>query len=71
MKTSGGVVLIIIGLLVLYVAVSGKYDCFVAFFECLFDSQPIQTPSGNAPAQPPTKQSSVLDRVNQRYGVIA
>jgi len=39
---SGGLILILVALVVLFVAVTGKFDCFTTFFSCLIN-QPLAT----------------------------
>lgn len=47
MKIGSGAVLIVFALLILYVGVSGKYDCFSTFFSCLFPGRSIQLGGGS------------------------
>lgn len=39
MKAGPGVAVLLIGLIVLYVALSSKYDCVIGFLNCLFGSE--------------------------------
>jgi hypothetical protein len=57
------VVLLVVGLIILYMAVTGKLDCFAGAFACLFGTAPATTtPDGNSPIVPPVTQSgSVRD----------
>lgn len=47
MRGGGAVLLIGIGLLVLYVAITGKYDCFTSLFSCLLEV-PLQRSESDA-----------------------
>lgn len=43
---TGGTIIIIVGLLVLYVAVSDKFNCFSGFVNCLLDRKPVEVTTG-------------------------
>lgn len=50
MKASSGLLLIGLGIIVLYIAVTNKYSCLVSFGNCIFSAQSLQsgaTTSGN------------------------
>lgn len=48
MKGSTGILLIAVGLIMLYVILSDKYQCFVAFVDCMTGAD-MATPKGYQP----------------------
>ena len=51
MRGNAGVLIVVVGLIVLYVALSEKYVCFTECFDCLLNRRTI---GGTQPATTPT-----------------
>lgn len=64
MKGSSGILLVAVGILLLYVILSDKYQCFTEFFDCMTGAD-MRTPEGftksTTGATPPTTKLGGFD----------
>lgn len=40
-NVSNGVLLVVVGLVIFYIGISGKFDCFAGLVQCLFQSPKV------------------------------
>lgn len=52
MRGSTGILLVALGILLLYIILSDKYQCFTEFFDCLTGAE-LRTPEGFTRSQVP------------------
>ena len=59
MKGSAGILLVAVGVLLLYVILSDKYQCFITFFDCMTGAD-LLTPKGYTAGGPQTATPPIV-----------